>query len=169
MTDRVVLRGMTKADLERVRTWGNDSEVATFIDRVRPISEVEHEKWFEKMVQDPNVYLFAIDEKENRQHIGNVWLCNLDSRHRRAEIRVMIGDRNYWGKGFGREAVSAAVHFGFEKLNLHKIYAYVLSNNPRSKGMFEACGFIVEGNLKEEYFADGSYIDGCRLGIIRKE
>src|SRR5437870_3936966 len=114
---RITLRAVAKADLERIRAWGNDPEVALLIDRVRPISEMEHQRWFDAAAQDPNLFLFAIEEKSRGAHIGNVWLCNIDQRHRKAEVRIFIGDKDFWGKGLGKDAVSALARFAFEKLN----------------------------------------------------
>lgn len=164
----VSLRAANNHDMEISRIWSNDEEIAAFVDRARPVSEIEHVKWWENIVQNQNICFFAVEDCKSKEHIGNIWLYDIDCRHRKAELRVLIGDKRYWSKGYGREAVGLLVEFAFKKLNLNKVYAYVLASNPRAKKMFESCGFVVEGELISEYFCDGKYENGCRLAALRK-
>ena len=93
----------------------------------------------------------------------------LEALHRHGEVRILIGDKRYWGKGMGTEAISLLSQFAFEKLNLHKIYAYVLASNPRASEAFEKVGFTREGLLKKDRYVNGVFVDVVRLGLLRKE
>lgn len=164
-TDHLKLSAFEERHLENVRRWVNDPVVADFLDRAFPVSDAEHQKWYSNIVQRQDCVFFAIETSEG-EHIGNVWLWNIDWRHRKAELRVLIGQSERQGRGLGTEAITAACNFAFNKLNLHRVYAYVLSNNPRAKRAFERAGFVQEGVLQGDRWSNGVYIDCFILGVL---
>jgi RimJ/RimL family protein N-acetyltransferase len=163
--DLVVLRPFDRPHLDQTRRWVNDPEIARLLDRVRPVSDQEHERWFDTLRRDH--ILFAVHARSDGRHVGNVWLWDLDSRHRKAEVRVLIGESGLAGKGFGSEAIRLLCVYAFERLNLHKVYAYVLGINPRALRAFEKAGFSVEGVLKEDRWAGHAFCDVYVLGRLR--
>jgi RimJ/RimL family protein N-acetyltransferase len=163
----IVLRPFERRHLEETRRWANDPELMRLLDRARPVSDVEHEKWFIALHDKTDCAYFAIETLEGARHIGNVWLWNIDSRHRRAELRILIGNHSEQGRGAGTEAISLLCRYGFERLNLHKIYAYVLGINERARHAFEKAGFILEGTLREDRWVGDAYTDVYLLGKLR--
>ncbi|MCX8083991.1 MAG: GNAT family N-acetyltransferase [Calditerrivibrio sp.] len=157
--DKIILRPFEKRDIEIYRQWVNDGEIASLVDRVLPVTEIEHERWYDSIQQNQNIVVFAIEEKTTNKYIGNVWLYNVDYRHRKAEVRILIGDSEGKNKGFGTEALKMISLFAFNKMNLHKLYAYVLASNIRAKKSFEKAGFVEEGILKKDRFVNGHYED----------
>lgn len=162
----VTLRAMERRDLAKSRHWVNDLEITSLIGRALPVSDLEEERWFARMMEDEKVVMFAVETKEEKRHIGIVWLWNIDYRNRKAEARIIIGNKRCWGKGYGREVLKLLVNFAFQNLNLNKVYAYVLKDNPRAVKAFEKLGFAKEGDLKGEFFINGGYRDACRMGLI---
>ncbi len=164
----MALRPLERSDIERWRAWINDPEIAAFLDRVLPVSAPEHEAFFERAVigNDKAVW-YAVERTSDGSHIGNIWLWNISSRNRNAEVRIVIGDRTAWGNGAGAEALQLLVHHAFERLSLHKLYAYVMERNPRAKSSFERAGFSVEAVLRDENFWDGRFCDVFRLARVR--
>ena len=88
---------------------------------------------------------------------------------RSAEIGIMIGERQYWNRGFGTEAMRLMVQHGFENLNLHRIFLRVFETNPRGKRSYEKVGFKLEGRMREARYLKGKYIDVCLMSILKSE
>ena len=163
----VSLHPFDRPHLERTRAWVNDPELSRLLGRARPVSDDEHEAWFRSLQDSKTSVHFAIETNADRRHIGNVWLCELDWRHRTGELRVVIGDSGGLGRGLGTEAIALLCAYGFERLNLHKIRAYVLGINPRALRSFEKAGFAVEGVLKEDRWDGDRFCDVYLLGRLR--
>lgn len=167
--ENIVLRSFEREDAVIYRQWVNHGEIMPLIDRVLPVTQPEHQLWYEKIIQDPQSVIFAIEALKDSIFIGCVWLYNINQRHRHAEIRIVLGEPEFQGKGLGSDALSTISHFAFHHLNLHKVYAYTLANNPRAQAAFEKVGFLPEGLLKQECFIEGKYVDMVRLAMIREE
>jgi len=166
---KVVLRPFEKEDLEIYRKWVNDTNVDLLVDRVLPVSKEEHEKWYSALLDNKNAVVFAITTVPSARYIGNVWLWDINWRHRKAEIRILIGDEKFYGKGLGTEAIELIATFAFKRLNLSRIYAYVVGSNDRAKEAFEKAGFSVEGVLKRDRFVNGKYQDVFLLALLREK
>jgi RimJ/RimL family protein N-acetyltransferase len=162
----VTLRPLERRHLEKTRAWANDPELMRLLDRARPVSEAEHEEWFARIGERADCAYFAIETRDGGAHVGNVWLWDIDARHRRAELRIVIGERAHTGRGAGTEAINALCGYAFGHLNLHRVYAYVLAFNPRARRAFEKAGFILEGTLREDRRADEGYTDVYLLGKL---
>ncbi|MBA2732941.1 MAG: GNAT family N-acetyltransferase [Acidobacteria bacterium] len=165
--ETVSLRPFERRHLAETRAWANDAELMLLLDRARPVSEVEHEKWFATLDEKKSSLYFAIEVNADGQHIGNIWLWDLDWRHRKAELRIVIGNSKQHNRGAGTEAISLLCYYAFHRLNLHKIYAYVLAVNPRARRSFEKAGFSLEGTLREDRWVEESYTDVFLLGKLR--
>ena len=163
---RVHLVPLDRSHKEKTRVWANDPEIARLMDRARPVSEEEHEAFFDAIARRDDCVFFAIELAENSTHVGNVWLWGIDARHRKAEIRVVVGEAAARGRGAGSEAIDLLCRYAFDRLNLHRVYAFVLSTNPAGKRAFEAAGFVPEGVLREDRWADGRFIDTHLLARI---
>ena len=152
--------------LAQTRAWANDPELMRLMDRSRAVSEAEHETWFASITSREDCAYFAIEEVGERRHVGNVWLWAIDPRHRKAELRIVVGAPSARGRGVGRHAIDALCRDAFERLNLHRIYAHVLTINPGAKRAFELAGFIVEGLLKDDRLTDGGFVDAWLLARV---
>ena len=82
----------------------------------------------------------------------------------------MIFNKEYWGKGFGTEALRVLIgEFAFKTLNLHLIELEVLSSNSRAYKCYEKAGFKEVGRWREAHFVNGEYVDGIIMDILRSE
>jgi RimJ/RimL family protein N-acetyltransferase len=84
-------------------------------------------------------------------------------------LGVGIGNRAYWGQGYGSEAVRLTLGYAFEELNLHRVSLSVLGDNPRAIRAYEKCGFVREGQWRELAHYDGQWSDEVVMGILRSE
>lgn len=156
---------LDRRHLERTRTWANDREIMRLMDRACPVSEAEHEEWFASLSTRRDCLYFAI-ETADQAHVGNVWLWAIDHRHRKAELRVVIGDAAARGRGLGAEAIDRLCRHGFDRLGLHRVYAYVLAINPTARRAFERAGFVLEGTLRDDRWADDRFVDSYLLARV---
>lgn len=148
---------------EKTREWANDPEWMRLLNRNRPVSESEHERWFATLKERNDCRYFAIES--DRIHIGNVWLWNIEPGNRRAELRIVM-DRGHTDKGAGTEAIIRLSDYAFGQLDLHRVYAYVLAINPRARRAFEKAGFVLEGTLREDRWTGDDFTDVYLLGKI---
>jgi len=167
--DRLVtLRAFERDDAERYRRWVNDPEIGAFIDRGQPVTPEEHARWYEALVSAESNRVFAVDDAGGT-FVGLVWLYGIHRRHRRAEVRIVIGERKAWGTGVGTEALRRVSDIAFDTLGLEKLWADVLVTNPRAVASFEKAGFVREGLLRGDRAAASGRVDVVRLGRLRGE
>jgi RimJ/RimL family protein N-acetyltransferase len=151
---------------DQTRAWVNDCELARWLDRARPVSEADHQRWYTEVMARNDCVFFAIETHPEGRHAGNVWLWNIDSRHRKAEARIVIGPNECQSKGLGSEALGLLANYARDRLNLHRLYAYVLGINPRARRAFEKAGFVLEGVLRQDRWVGDCFADVFFLGNI---
>ena len=172
--ERVRLRPIDRADLPRFVQWFGDPEVRANLLLYKPIGLAEEERWFENNAAAGDTQAWAIDvrsetEEEAWVHIGSCGYHNIDWRNRCGEIGIVVGDRGYWGRGYGTDATRALVGWGFDTLGLHRIYLKVYADNARAIRCYEKAGFVLEGRLREDSFHRGAYRDSLVMGILEAE
>jgi len=167
--ERLYLRPLEMADVPTGLRWINDPEITRTLGIYRPMNEVREREWFENRYKDDKEIVLAIVLKEQDKHIGNIGLHRIDWKERGAELGIMIGERDEWDKGYGTEAIGLLLGYGFERLNLHRIYLRVYTNNPRGIRSYEKAGFRKEGLLRESHFSEGRYWDEIIMGILEEE
>jgi len=163
----VRLRAFEPEDAERYRAWINDPETAQFIDRARPVGKAEHEAWYRSLMASPTAAVFAVERLIDGAFIGLVWLYDIHERHRRAEVRIVIGEKSTWGGGYGPDALRVLARIAFGERKLDKLWADVLATNPRAARAFERAGFTQEGLLAGDRVQGGSRVDVIRMGMLR--
>ena len=164
--DSVTLRPFDRRHADSARHWANDLEMARLLDRARPITDAEHERWYASLQGRSDCVYFAIETRPAQEHVGNIWLWDIDPRHRKAEVRVVIGAAAGQGRGLGTEAVRLLADFARERLNLRRLYAFVLGINPRACRAFEKAGFTLEGTLRQDRWTGAEYADVFVLGRL---
>ena len=147
--------------------WMNDSEINKYLESRHVVHSLDSIKAFvEAMSYDKSNFLFGIFCNKTSLHIGNIKLGPIDYRYLRAEIGLIVGNKNYWGKGIATEAILTVCKFAAEKLKLRKVEAGCYSSNFGSKKAFEKAGFEVEGLLRGHFYCNGTSEDCLRLGKV---
>lgn len=167
--EKLQLWPLERIDLLKNYQWANDPELCQFAGaNPLPKQSSDVEGWANNVSSDPQITTLAIKTKDGN-YIGNIELRDIDLRCGCAEIGIIIGEHNYWGKGYGTEAVRMICHFAFDELRMHRLYAKVLASNPRALSMFTKCGFTTEGMEREAFFQNGKYWNIHLLGILDRE
>ncbi len=168
---QIYLRPLEPEDLnETYLGWLNDPEVAQYLESgIFPSTQGALENFYNRVVGASDCALLAIASKEADQHIGNVKLEPIDWVHRKATFGILVGDKQYWGKGVGVEATRLMVEYGFFRLNLNRIELGVYAEHQAAVRAYERVGFRVEGRLRENMFLDNEYRDSLLMGLLRSE
>lgn len=166
--DNIELKPFDEKHLEMTLEWVNDLSIMNYINRVIPVTMMEHKEWFKNITLDKRQTIFAIETKTPSCHIGNCGLKDLDFRSQKAELWIYMG-KEHIGKGDGKKAVELLLNYGFRYLNLNRIYLYTLAYNKAAFKTFSYCGFKQEGIFKEDVFINGQFHDTIRMAVLRNE
>jgi RimJ/RimL family protein N-acetyltransferase len=112
---------------------------------------------------------FAIRTLSDKRLIGLIGLYTVFQPQREAFIGIQIGEREYWGKGYGTDALRVLLHYAFGELNLYRISLSVLEGNERAMRSYEKCGFRYEGRERQAWAYDGRRWDEIYMGLLREE
>jgi RimJ/RimL family protein N-acetyltransferase len=169
---RIRLRAAEREDIPQFVDWLNDPEVRQFLLLNLPISRVEEEGWFERMIKSPpqeHVLVIEAQTGDSWKPIGNTGLTDINWVDRNAEIGIFIGEKDYWNRGYGREVMKLMLRHAFNTLNLHRIYLRVFEHNLRGIRAYEHAGFVQEGRLRHDIFRDGQYHDVFIFSVLRPD
>lgn len=169
--ERVRLRAIKRDDLPRFVEWFSDPDVRRYLDMYLPFSLTQEERWFEHLqerMEKREVVMLTI-ETEDGAHIGNISLFDINWKDRHAELGITIGDKDYWGQGYGTDSIRTILGLAFDSMNLHRVFLRVHEDNARAISCYEKAGFREEGTLRESVFREGVYLDMFLMGILASE
>ncbi len=166
----VNLRAVEKKDLEEIMKWVNDREVTKYLSAfLYPVSRAEEEKFLERAMSHNDTEKNLVMETKEGDYIGQISLHKIDWKNRNAELGIVIGNKEYWGKGYGTDAIKILLNHAFNQMNLYKVYLRVFDYNQRAIRCYEKCGFKEEGRVSKGQFYDGKYYDIILMGILKDE
>ena len=152
---KIILRDKTLADALDDYTWRTDPELAR-LDAVPPLNTVFPRylsDYVSKLHYSPSIRRsFAIETRDGK-HIGNCVYFGIDERKGKAELGIMIGNRDYWDKGYGADTVTTLANHIFRQTNLKRIYLKTLESNSRAQKCFQKCGFTPYQHLVKDGFS----------------
>jgi RimJ/RimL family protein N-acetyltransferase len=167
--DKIVLRAIEPSDVKQLWGWTRDDDTMRLRDYpAPPVSYAETiREYQENLGRDSGSLRLAVTTYEGRL-IGEIALKNIDHRIGDAELTIAIGDKSYWGRGYGTDASRTLIRYAFEQLNLRRLTLYVHDFNARAIRVYEKCGFEREGILREAEYMDGAYSDLVVMGLLRR-
>jgi len=157
--------------LPRYVEWLNDWEIRRFLaaDLPYPLTIQDEEEWFHRQREDKNSRVFAILTRAGNQLIGNCGLHQIDWTNRHAVLGIFIGDKSYWDKGYGTDAIHTLLRYAFEEAGLHRVELTVHAFNPRAIHVYEKVGFRLEGTRRQVLYREGTWHDEHIMAILRDE
>ena len=166
---KVILRPPRKAtDFELCWRWNNDPEVTRYWAAHLPVTEKKEEEWFDALAKKPGEIAFGIETLEG-DLIGVLALMNINGKDRTAISGTVIGEKEYWNKGFGTDAKMILLNYAFNTLNLRKVNSFVVSHNKRSLRYNLHCGYKIEAVRKKQIFLQGRYLDEICLAVFKPD
>lgn len=165
---RVRLRAIERGDIPAFVRWFNDPEVTQYLQMYMPMSYAQEERWFDAHLDDHQRQVFGIETLDGRL-IGNVGLENIEWKDRKCVLGIVIGEKEYWGQGYGTDAIKTLLGFAFAHMNLHRVMLSVWDYNVRAQRCYVKCGFQQEGRLRQARYYNGAYHDEIVMGVLRDE
>lgn len=168
-TKNIKLTPVTRKDLPFLFKWINDRELVLNSAPYMPVSEMQHEAWFNTMIEKKDAFLFGIRLLKNDLLIGTCQLHSLHQIHRSCELQIRMGEAQHRGHGYGREAVSLLLGYAFRDLDLHRVFVHVLDGNQTAIKTYLQAGFTQEGILRKAACINGQYVNVLVMGILRED
>ncbi len=169
--DKVILRAITREDLPRLCEFNNDVEVelAGGGDPPMPQSlarlQAEFDQDSAKGGRDGARFAIEADGRL----IGTCGYHNVIETDRTCELGIGIGDKDFWGRGYGSDAVRVILDYAFRLRNMRRVWLRVRGNSERATRAYRSCGFVEEGRLREHVWSAGQYVDLVVMGVLRSE
>jgi len=169
--ENIYLRALSEEDIDgNYKYWFNDKEVCRGNSHHKfPKNKESLKKYIFDINDSVNNIVLAVIDKSKNIHIGNVSLINIHNINRNAEFSIIIGEKDYWGKGYGKEAATLIINHGFNSLNLNKINCGTYDNNIAMQKNAHSLGFKKEGVRRQDEYKDGRYVDIIEYGLLKKE
>ncbi|MGY3775957.1 GNAT family N-acetyltransferase [Helcococcus sueciensis] len=157
--DNLVLRPILRSDLEKLNKWKNDEEIFMFLGGgFNPQSIDQQALWIDKIIN--------IDDKNKRfiievdsEAIGLIGLYNIHNIYQNCEIGMYIGEKDFQGKGYAKDACNLIEKYAFEYLNMRKIKIFVVDDNSKALKFWRKLGYKIVGTLEEERYIKGQFRD----------
>ena len=152
-------------------SWRQDSEFDRLLDMDPAVlhSARATKQWIEDHLESWLKYEFTIQTLEKNRDIGFIGLEGNMATHADAFVGIGIGEKDFWGKGCGTEAMQLVLQYAFLELNLHRVSLDVFEYNQRAIASYEKAGFKMEGRLRQTVLREGKRWDLLYMGILREE
>jgi RimJ/RimL family protein N-acetyltransferase len=162
------LRAVENADLELLRDWRNIQDFRVNFREHRELNMENQKKWFDRLSNSTNDYMFVILDKATNELIGACGLLYTDWIIRSADFSFYVGKDNlYIDEKYSEDAVKVLLDFGFNVLNLHKIWMELYEYDLKKLRFFqEKFNFQVDGRLRSNVFAKGKYWDSYIISLL---
>ena len=152
-----------------IAQWIND-ELVTYhmFTGQKPMNQDQVATLFKHDLEAGNI-VFLICDKKSKKPIGYAGLYDFNWVARKAEFRILIGEKAFWGKGCGTEVTEMLTFYGFDRLNLNRIYLGYTMANKAAQRTYEKAGYKHEGIQKDDIYRNSTYYDTARMAILRKD
>lgn len=167
ISDNIVLRLLEPRDLSLKVQWYNDPDISRTLILEEPLELEKTRQWFEKIQHDPSRIDWLIEDKKSNP-IGLISLVGIDADQKSAEIFIVIGEKEYWGKGVMLEAEAAVIQLAFDVLRLENIWAQARADNIASIITMKKIGFKMNKALTKEQIIKGQKVDVLHFDLSRE-
>jgi len=163
--ERLYLRDVELSDAtDRYAAWMNDGTVTRFMETRGSSHTVQTLRdYIASMQAKPYTLFLAIVVRDGDRHIGNIKLGPVDQVHRYADVALVIGEKDCWGRGYAAEAIALVSDHAFAQLGARKLTAGCYRGNVGSMRAFERAGYHVEAVKRSQYWCDGEFQDGLLM------
>lgn len=166
--EKVVLRPFEEGDMPYLLQWYNDYELnklAGWSNNKVSASRLRY-NMARSFGSDP---LNLMVDDMNGKPIGTIQLYDFNNQDKTCKLGIRIGDKDYWSRGYGGDAVNTIVEYAFDCLDIYRVDLRVYEYNERAARCYEKCGFKYEGRTRKSAFIDGQYYDEILMGLLKSE
>lgn len=166
---RVDFYKITKNDLRTLQRWRNSNEIWPYNTQYILLNMINQKQWYEQIIQkNSDRIMFMITNKLGKP-IGVCGLIHIDLKDKTASIAIIIGEKKYQSRGFGTEILQMLIHYGFNKIKVHRIEAQVFAYNAVSTKLFKKMNFKQEVTLRDSLWRQGKWWDVFILSVLQNE
>lgn len=166
----VALRPQHRGLSPLVHRWLNDAAVAAPLGAsLHPLSAEAAARLYDDSEAADDQLWFAVYERVSLRPLGITGLRDIDHRHRTAEFVIFLGEKQYWGKGYGAETARLMLEYGFERLGLHSIMLKVYAFNVRGIRAYRRAGFREIGRRRAAHHVAGNVHDVILMDCLASE
>lgn len=164
----VGLRAIEKKDLPQLMQWRNNPELRKYFRETDEINLVNQEKWFESVISKNSVHkMFSIVKLDTNELMGACGLCYIDWINRSADFSIYLGfDDLYIDSLYAVEAAKLMKDYGFDVLNLHRLWAEIYSIDKPKMKFFDTLGFSLDGEFRETYWYDSKWHNSLFYSLL---
>jgi len=173
----LIIRPVEEKDLEAIRMMRNEPSTWTQLTNISHVSPTDQSGWLLSLMCDQTRAYFVVHDEAcdtdrvahwEGDFIGFIRMDDIDRVNRSARVGADVhpGKR---GRGYGTRIYKAILKYGFDYLNLHRLWLMVLDTNERAKLLYVNSGFRAEGRQREAIFRDGRYVDYIMMSILEDE
>lgn len=154
---------------EYIVKWRNDPKLSAFLFSSNIITLESHRKWFEKYKNYDDRKEFVIYVIDTNTPIGTIGLSSIDKINKKAEYGIIIGESDYMGKGYAKEASQSILKYAFYELQLNKVFLRVFEDNIRAIGMYKSLGFSIDGVLRQDILKEGAFRNVIEMSFLKED
>lgn len=166
--DKVVLRAIEHNDLKLIQRWRNMPSIQPFVREYREMNMGNIEKWYDSIINNKEFIFFIIEDLE-RKPIGVTGLTYIDWINKHADLHLGLYEKPWGEPLYGAATINIILDYGFNFINLNKIYAEIYSIDTLKLELFEYNNFKRDAVLREHYYHNGKYEDSHILSILKSE
>jgi len=170
--NKIGLRAIETKDLENLKNWRNLENFRKNFREHRELNSINQETWFNKLNNSTNDYMFGIITLEDNQLIGACGLLYVNWIIRSADFSFYIGINEHYidDLGFAYEATNLLLNYGFNDLNLNKIWMELYEFDHKKINFFkENFNFKTDGILRQNCFYKGKYWDSQIISLLKSD
>jgi len=167
----ITFRALESEDCQTFYAWANDREVTQFSlsSYAYPQSKADISSWLASINQNTKTISFAICCQQTGSLIGYAGIAAISTLNRCGEFFILIGDKNYWGKGIGTEATQLITEYAFKTIGLHRVELTAYATNPAAIRAYEKAGYQHEGVKRQSGFRNGEFVDKVQMAALCHE
>lgn len=169
--EKVKLAPYTKDDQQSVTKWWNDIDFVRLMDTgmFRPTTIEKQEEEHKGLLKNNHAVPFSIRTTDDNTLIGYIGAMNINWQARHCMVVIGIGEKDYWDKGYGTDAMRVLLRYAFMEMNMNRVGLEVVGYNQRAIKSYEKIGFVHEVTMRQFVWRDGQYFDAHIMSILREE
>jgi hypothetical protein len=167
---KINLSPIESEDIEVIRNWRNNQDIQKYLREYRLFSRKQKENWYHSMLEDNRFEMFIVKDNKSNEPLGVCGITYIDWVNRHADIHVYVGKENVWvDNEICPIILNTVIEYGFNTLNLNKLWAEIYEIDTKKKQLFKDNGFSVDACLRDHYYYKGKYYDSFILSLLRSD
>ena len=168
--ENIGIRAIEIEDLPLMQQWRNNENLRRYFREYRDFSLTQKKLWYDSMIQNPNFEMFIIMDLNSKESVGVAGITYIDWVNRHADVHFYIGKDGKWiDEDYAPIAIKIILDYGFNSLNLNKLWAEIYEIDHKKLEFFQNCGFKIDANLRDHYYHKGKYYTSHILSLLKKE